>query len=463
MTDLSAIQYMTDVQRIRAAAHLAPMSVADAVRAMNESNFRISAVLAIEVDSFQAKQRRLGRRCFDDLMAALIGSLELSVCEEVSWYRVGAAKLLVALRRPVGPEDVRCDLHLLTRDVVRTLSRDYAIKGEVFKLGVSIGAAPYFETSTLEIATQCALNALASAHAKGGCCAEVWDVPAYGAEIPFHTLEILLARALQKHEFSLRYQPKVRLSDNRLTGFECLLSWNSPEFGMISPTVFIPIAERTGLIHSIGAWVLDSACNRLRTWHDMGYSNLTMAINVSPVQLERGIYGAVRDAILINGLTPNSLELELTESAVLHAEEAIHMIKKLGLKVAIDDFGTGCTGLSYLVSLPIDTLKIDKSFIQELANSRRHAVVTEGIVRVAHQLGMEVVAEGIETMEMYAAAETIGCVTGQGYLFSRPLSEKDATIYLQTAGAVQAAMERASAAHALETGTIDLPLEFSLP
>jgi EAL domain-containing protein (putative c-di-GMP-specific phosphodiesterase class I) len=235
-------------------------------------------------------------------------------------------------------------------------------------------------------------------------------------------LETSLWRAMQNGELAITFQPQVRL-DGGIEGYEALLTWRHPRLGLISPSDFIPIAEQSGLIVPIGAWVLEQACRRCASWQRDSSRPLQVAVNVSAVQLARSDFiDVVRSAAVNAGLEPGRLELELTESQIMSNVEdlarCLSEIRQLGVRIAIDDFGTGYSSLSYLSRLPADTLKIDRSFLLE-AESEQSAVL-ETIVKLAHDHGLRVVAEGVETKQQLSALVRAGCDLAQGYLFGLP-------------------------------------------
>jgi EAL domain-containing protein (putative c-di-GMP-specific phosphodiesterase class I) len=242
-------------------------------------------------------------------------------------------------------------------------------------------------------------------------------------------LEADLRLALERGELQLFYQPQVDLQ-GELVGFEALLRWQHPEFGLISPARFIPLAEETGLIHSIGEWVLHQACRQICLWDDGPWAGARIAVNISPAQFVReGFAQQVLRAIHETGAHPEQLELELTESSVMRdlagTLATMQRLKALGIHIAVDDFGTGYSSLSYLQRLPIDTIKIDRSFLQDFAPAdaqpANNGAIIQAITTMAHTLGMSVVAEGVETEPQRAFLQKIGCDWMQGYLFSRPL------------------------------------------
>jgi EAL domain-containing protein (putative c-di-GMP-specific phosphodiesterase class I) len=238
-------------------------------------------------------------------------------------------------------------------------------------------------------------------------------------------LESGLRHALDDGELRLVYQPLVTLADGRVTGVEALLRWDHPVFGIVAPLRFIPLAERNGLIIPIGAWVLQEACHQLAAWGD---DALTMSVNVSARQLgSTELVGVVSAILEESAIAPRRLCLEITETAMMADPgaigETLAALKELGVRLAVDDFGVGHASLRQLRALlPVDTLKIDKSFVDGITKDADDAAIVEGVVRLAHALGLQAVAEGVETAEQAAMLRSWSCQTGQGYHFARPVA-----------------------------------------
>jgi EAL domain-containing protein (putative c-di-GMP-specific phosphodiesterase class I)/ActR/RegA family two-component response regulator len=234
-----------------------------------------------------------------------------------------------------------------------------------------------------------------------------------------------LSLAVDRHELELHYQPKVSLDTGRIIGVEALVRWKHPERGFVPPGEFIPLAEEVGLIVPIGEWVLRTACAQASEWH-RGHRDLGVAVNVSPLQLRRGDFAAsVRDALQSSGLEARFLELELTEGVLMDGAEstivALAELKTLGVAIAIDDFGTGYSSLSYLKRLPIDAIKIDRSFIRDIISNPDDATIVRAVIDMSHHLTLDVVAEGVETEEQANFLRRNRCDIAQGYLFARPV------------------------------------------
>ncbi|MCB9914138.1 MAG: EAL domain-containing response regulator [Planctomycetes bacterium] len=249
------------------------------------------------------------------------------------------------------------------------------------------------------------------------------------------TLERSLRHALERDELVLYYQPKVEAATRRLTGFEALVRWKHPELGMVSPAQFIPLAEETGLIVPIGEWVLETACKQNKAWQDAGFAPVRMAVNLSPLQFrEPGLADKVHEVLERVGLAPQHLELEVTESMLMHdireTIDTLGRIKQAGVYLSIDDFGTGYSSLSYLKGFPIDALKIDQSFIRDVTSNTDDAAIATSIILMGRSLNLKVIAEGVETEKQLAFLQVLQCNEIQGYLISPPVPAEQAQGFL---------------------------------
>jgi PAS domain S-box-containing protein len=242
-------------------------------------------------------------------------------------------------------------------------------------------------------------------------------------------LETHLRRALERNQFVLRYQPRVHLATGQIVGAEALLRWRIPQRGTVAPMRFISLAEETGLIVPIGKWVLQTACAQNKAWQDAGFPPIVVSVNVSPRQFRHeNLVQAVAEVLRSTGLEPRFLELELTESMVMHdAPKLVAMLdelKELGVKVAVDDFGTGYSSLSYLKRFPVDRLKVDRSFVENMTTEADDATIVRTIIALGHNLGLKVVAEGVETAQQARALRAYQCDEAQGFLFARAVSAR---------------------------------------
>lgn len=242
-------------------------------------------------------------------------------------------------------------------------------------------------------------------------------------------MENALRKALKNDQLLLLYQPKFNVRTGKIKGVEALIRWEHPELGLVSPADFIPLAEETGLIIPIGRWVLERACAQCKKWQSEGMPGISVAVNLSMVQLKQeNFVKTIKQALNETGLDPKFLEIEITESVAMNKELFIHKltaIKKLGVGISIDDFGTGYSSFGYIKQLPIDTLKIDRSFVHDITNSEDDAAIVQAIIAMAHILKLKVIAEGVETGEQYALLKQQDCDAVQGYYLSRPLAAED--------------------------------------
>ncbi len=285
--------------------------------------------------------------------------------------------------------------------------------------------------------------AMQSARAQPGGHCQVFDAAMHEQATRRMEMEGALVDALQRGEFSLVFQPVLELEDERCVGVECLVRWNSPAWGRVSPVEFIPVAEATGLIVPLGHWILRTACKMAASWREEHDVDLHVAVNVSTLQLRQDGFAAHVAAVLEEtGLPTEGLQLEVTESAFIDdmdtALPVLQRLRDMGIIMLLDDFGTGYSSLAYLLELPLDCLKIDRAFVRDMHTDHKSLALTRSIVAMARSLGLSIVAEGIETVEQGAELRRLGCDLVQGYLYSRPLSEKDLLAWL-THRAVKAA------------------------
>jgi EAL domain-containing protein (putative c-di-GMP-specific phosphodiesterase class I) len=241
------------------------------------------------------------------------------------------------------------------------------------------------------------------------------------------TLERELRQALAGEQFVVYYQPQLDLRTNEIVGLEALIRWNHPRRGLIRPGEFIGLAEEIGLIAPMTAWVLRTACRQHRVWRDKGYGGMQMSVNLSPVQFrERGVELLIERVLKESGLSPAALDIELTENAVIEnsttAAQSLRYLNQLGVTLSIDDFGTGYSSLAYIKRLPVQRLKIDQTFVQNLESSANDDVIVKAIINLGHSLGLKVIAEGVETEGQLARLRRLGCDEVQGNLISPPIS-----------------------------------------
>ena len=394
------------------------------------------AVLLLDLDGFKYVNDTLGHQAGDQVLVEVSRRLRSITRQADTLARVGGDEFCLVLG------DVRkgTDTLRIAQACLDVLRKPILIGERDYSISASIGISCYPEHGAEpEVLQQHADTAMYHAKFNGKNGFQVFT-----PEIKAHLHERLelvgdLRQALDNDEFCLEYQPQF-LSDGKLTGLEALLRWDHPERGRIAPGKFIPIAEETGLVVPIGKWVLNQACLQLATWRQAGYQELRMAVNVSTLQFEREDWiETISEALRKYNLPPSSLELELTESVVMKncesASERLGQLRALGIRSAIDDFGTGYSSLRYLQNLPIDTLKIDQSFVRNLdplSNGESgNGAIIQAIVTLAQQLGLQVVAEGVETQEEFEVLRRLGCDLVQGYLFAKPMTIQECNHFLQ--------------------------------
>ena len=312
---------------------------------------------------------------------------------------------------------------MLAERLISIVSEPYDVDGHHVVIGVSVGIAvgPSDGLNPDEIMRNADL-ALYRAKSDGRGAFRFFE-PEMDAQMQARrTLECDLRKALPANEFELYYQPVVDLATNEISGFEALVRWHHPERGMVAPGAFIPLAEETGLIVPLGEWAIRQACGTAAQWP----GNLKIAVNLSPAQFRSpGLLHAIVGALAATGLAPERLELEITETILLQDSEktlaTLSRLRELGVRVVMDDFGTGYSSLSYLQSFPFDKIKIDRSFVKDIADNPGSLNIVRAVAALAKGLGMSTTAEGVETAEQLDSIRAEGCTEMQGFLFSRPL------------------------------------------
>jgi diguanylate cyclase (GGDEF)-like protein/PAS domain S-box-containing protein len=380
------------------------------------------AVAFLDLDRFKIVNDSLGHLIGDELLVAIARRLERCVRQGDTVARLGGDEFALLLG---DVKDAR-DATRAAERILMELSASFQLSGhDVFtsaSIGFALTASGY--TKPEEILRD-ADTAMYRAKLKGRSRYEVFDTNMHESAVNTLEVETDLRRALERNEFRLFYQPIIDLGTGRIGGFEALLRWQHPRRGIVSPNDFVPLAEETGLIVSIGWWVLDEACAQMRQWLDdfPQYAHLTVSVNLSTKQfLQPDLLERVERSLATSGLPARALKLEITESVVMQNEAAVTStmaaLRERGIQLCIDDFGTGYSSLSYLHSFPVDTLKIDRSFVSDAGSNPR---LVETIVALSRNLGMDSVAEGVETKEQLAFLKQAGPQFAQGYLFSVPL------------------------------------------
>jgi diguanylate cyclase (GGDEF)-like protein len=376
------------------------------------------AVLYLDLDLFKNVNDTLGHETGDQLLKTVAARIKGCVQGNSVIARLGGDEFAILMR----PINIMQECTMLASRIVKEIGSVYDIDGHEIVIGTSIGiASTELGTSSPEQLLKQADMALYRAKADGRGTFRFFE-PEMDAELQARrALEVDLRKAMVNDELYLVFQPQVGLQANEITGFEALLRWWHPERGNISPAEFIPIAEDIGLIASLSEWVINEACKTAVTWP----KTIRVAVNISPIQFRnRTLLPCVRKALTRTGLEPSRLELELTESALLHENEttltALHELRELGVRIALDDFGTGYSSLSYLRSFPFDKIKIDQSFVRDLSTRPDCMIIVQSVVWLGRGFGMSITAEGVETEEQLAHIRAAGCTEAQGYLLGRP-------------------------------------------
>jgi diguanylate cyclase (GGDEF)-like protein len=385
------------------------------------------AVVFLDIDHFKVINDSLGHSMGDALLKTVADRLSWSVRETDTVSRLGGDEFVVVLTDQTDLQHVL----RVTQKLADAISQDVAIKSHQVTVTTSVGVSVFPQDGEDgETLMKHADAAMYRAKSEGRN-----NIQFYTREMHDHAtqrlaLEAGLRRALERGEFFLNYQPQVDLKTGRIVGVEALVRWRHPELGIVSPADFIPLAEEIGLIVPLGEWVLRTACAQSKRWNQAGLPRLTMSVNFSMRQFSRNDLPLILAAVLRDtALQPDLLRIELTESSMsFDVERAIvtmTQLKELGVELSIDDFGTGYSSLSYLKRFPIDELKIDQSFVRDIAFDADDAAIVASIIALARNLKLRVVAEGVETGDQLDYLKLRGCDEMQGYLFARPMAAEE--------------------------------------
>jgi diguanylate cyclase (GGDEF)-like protein/PAS domain S-box-containing protein len=387
------------------------------------------AVLFLDLNRFKYINDSLGHAFGDTLLQTIAKRLLSSVGHHGTIARMGGDEFTILL--PVLKQE--SFILFIVKEIIEAINRPILIEGLECSVTTSIGISLYpndgHDAKTLMMNADSAMYRAKESHRNQ----YEFFTPTMSVQASeTHTIEQELRKALERNELLLMYQPQLQFETGQITGVEALVRWLHPKRGLVSPAEFIPLAEETGIIIPLGEWVLRTACGQNKAWQDAGFPPMRVAVNLSAYQFNQAnIVQIVADILQETGLHPAYLELEITESvAMQNAKQVIgtlEELKKLGIQVSIDDFGTGYSSLSYLRSFPIDRLKIDRSFVNDITSTHGETTIAASIIAMAQSLNLEVIAEGVETEVQFEFLKNKGCHEMQGYFFSKPLLKDDMT------------------------------------
>lgn len=389
-------------------------------------------VLYIDLDGFKVVNDSFGHRVGDELLMQVAERIKDCIPSKSTLYRLGGDEFVIVLEhiKDVG------ELERLAKSVMHSASIAYPVAEMEMLVTASIGIAAYpLHASNEDTLLQHADAAMYKAKSGGHNTYRIYHESMSDNLTAQLTLGGGLRKAIEEEQFELFYQPKIRLCDGFTVGAEALLRWVHPEMGMIPPDQFIPLAEENGLILPIGEWVIREACRQLKAWREMGYPDISLSVNLSGRQfMQTNLVDMVRKVLQETGVNPKQLELELTESMLMaDANETIsklHAFRELGLSLSIDDFGTGYSSLAYLKKFPIQSLKIDRSFVRDLGFNSDDDAIVKATIAMANSLNLKVIAEGVENMSQVDVLNSYHCEEVQGFLYAKPMCGNDFTLYM---------------------------------
>lgn len=400
----------------------------------NESSKQQAAILCLDLNRFKRINNSIGQDAGDEVLKECVDRWKSVMDDDLLMARTGGDEFMIFVPEYRDREDLRG----LAEDLIGSLGEPFGIDGVEIDVRVNIGIALYpRDSEDIDGLLSMGHSAMEEARDKGFnnyefFLSEMQDEPAN-----IVSLESDLRQAVENDGLSLFYQPQVALEDERLIGLEALLRWDHPERGMIPPKTSIPLAEETGLILPVGEWVLRNAARQLVQWQNLTDHALRMSVNVSAEQIiqERRLLRSVNEIIEDTNIDPECLELEITETVALRdldfTSDLLSEFQSMSIRTSVDDFGTGHSTMSYLQELPYDCLKIDRSFIDGLAEQRQNRVMVEAMISLARELGLEVIAEGVETKDQLSILEEMGCDVVQGFYYTRPLPERKLVSFLE--------------------------------
>ncbi len=400
------------------------------ITAILEAGDLAFAVVYIDCDQFKLVNGAFGYAVGNQLLKAIADRLNQHLRTGDLLARIGEDEFCFLLHQ-IDVQHLEQAIKPFIQKILQSFINPFVVSGcEIFMtacIGIAVGHSLDQQPEEL---LQDADTAMYKAKVKGKGSYQIFDRQMYLATLNRLTLENDLQRALKQQEFITYYQPIINLTTEKISGFEALVRWQHPDRGLISPLEFIPCMEETGLIVPVGIMILKQACQQLKAWHDQGWNELTMSVNLSVRQFACPTLLEDIDRVLLEtAINPSYLKMEITESAIMdNAQIAIAILEELRsrhIQISIDDFGTGYSSLGYLHRFPVDNLKIDQSFVSQIQASERKYQVVDMIVSLSKHLQLSIIAEGIETTEQLKWLQNVGCEFGQGYLFSKPLPAID--------------------------------------
>ncbi|HET7436512.1 MAG TPA: EAL domain-containing protein, partial [Thermoanaerobaculia bacterium] len=381
------------------------------------------AVLFLDLDRFKVINDSLGHNIGDQLLQAVASRVQMCVRESDTVARLGGDEFTVLLPR-LGHSD---DAAPVAQKILEAIRHPFHIEGREFFTTTSIGISLFPEDGVdAETLIKNADTAMYQAKEVGRDNYQLFNALVNAKALQRIALEHGLRRAAMNEEFRVHYQPIFDLRSGKISGMEALLRWTHADLGPVPPATFIPLAEATGVMIPIGMWALRQACRQAKAWHDAGFKTLSLAVNLSVTQLQQpDLVACVRDVLRDTGIPPRLLELEITESSAMQSPETsvrtLYDLKKLGIRISLDDFGTGHSSLAYLKRFPIDTLKIDQSFVHDITSDPDTAAIVTAIIAMAHSLRLKVIAEGVEFTEQANFLRRHACDQMQGFLIKPPI------------------------------------------
>lgn len=389
------------------------------------------AVLFLDMDRFKDVNDSFGHETGDMLLIEAAKRLGECIKPGDLVARLGGDEFTILLNQLTDAQEAAA----VAEAIIQRMQQPIVIRGQELNLSCSIGISLFpKDGDQAEDLLKRADTALYTIKAQGRNGYDFFDPKMEAKSLERILMENELRKAIEQERFQIYYQPKMDLRSRTLIGMEALVRWIHPELGVIPPNRFIPIAEETGMILALGEWILRAACRQNKEWYDQGH-RLKVSVNLSARQIyQKDLVEVIKRILDETQLSPEWLELEITESIFLKMEEAtpvLQQIRDAGIQISIDDFGTGYSSFSYIKSLPVDTIKIDASFIRDIHHNQESQAIVKAIVTIAESLGMNVIAEGIELTDQVETLQINGCSHGQGYLFSKPLDKDDFDRYLQ--------------------------------